>query len=258
MVALLPWLVLALGALVTLGAYFRAQSVPSRRRSRRAREVQSQVAAGVDPATGDPSDPHAVAWAVLREPIGVEHWLDRRAAARHFRLGTLFGIGWSMLALGMYLAVFATPAAPPDGAGSGAGATAATDAGADLPGPGAAQPGGAGTATPGKGGSGVPDQVPGGGSGAQAQPGSGQGDFGQPGAGPATPPQPAPVTVTIAQGDTAPRVAAKLADAGVIGDREEFLRRLVERKRDTRLQPGTFRIPPGQSVDAVIDILTRS
>ncbi|WP_264843193.1 hypothetical protein [Caldinitratiruptor microaerophilus] len=253
----MPWLVLALGTIVTLGAYFRAQSVPARRRSRRARDVEAQVAAGLDPAAGDPSDPHAVAWAVLREPIGVERWLDRQAAARHFRLGTLFGIGWSLLALGMYLAVFATPAAPPDLRDSGDGAPAPVDAGPDRTAP-AAQPGGAGAVTPGTGGTGTTTREPAGGSGAQPQPGPGQGASGQPGSGPATPPQPAPVTVTIAEGDTAPRVAAKLAGAGVIRDREEFLRRLVERKKDTLLRPGTFRILPGQSVDAVIDILTRS
>lgn len=242
----MPWVFLLLGAVLALWAYFRAQSLQARRRSRRGRDAESQVAAAVEHGwRHDASDPHAAAWAVLREPMGFEHLLERKAAGRHFRLGAVFGVGWSLLLLGLYLAIAMPPAAParqPSPAG-GTRVEGGAAARADTPAP----PGGTSAPSAGAGGAAGPAQ-----GGAGAPPGSA-------GAGGSSPaPAGSPVTVTVTAGDSVPQVAARLEQAGVIRDRQEFLRRLVERRLDTSLQAGTFRIPPDQSVDAVIDILTRS
>ena len=73
---------------------------------------------------------------------------------------------------------------------------------------------------------------------------------------PAPDPKPLTLTFVVEDGEAAPTIAAKLHGAGLITDEEAFLRRVVDRRVDTRLKAGTFIISTGATLDEVIDSLT--
>ncbi|MCG0239525.1 MAG: endolytic transglycosylase MltG [Firmicutes bacterium] len=282
-------------ALLALWRALAGGEEDSRRRGRSAGAAQGGPGSGAEVAAGlDPGDPRAAAWAVLREPVQVEPGLldliARRPPARQFRIGTLLGFGLGLaVAGGIWLLaqslgwaqspqVAEAPGLGGQGAavgevggeaplGHGAGQRAGGNAGGGAAGdtaggeaPGASASGGdSPTAT------GEAPENPGGGAaagpadGGQAQAPAGGGSSGQPGAGGgSTGAAPAPgtlVTVVIDPGMTAPQIAARLREKGLIADEAAFLARLAERGMDTRLQAGTFQIPVGAGLDQVIDRL---
>nr|PZN42847.1 MAG: hypothetical protein DIU70_04600 [Bacillota bacterium] len=201
---------------------------------------------------------------------GLLDLIARRPPARQFRIGTLLGFGLGLaVAGGIWLLAqnmgWAVPPQVAAGPGPGGQRAAAGEAG----GGGSAGSGGeiSGRAT---GGSAAGGEATGrgatgdGAGGISGAPASGGGDTPastgaaeNPGGG-ATGAQTAPgtlVTVVIDPGMTAPQIAARLREKGLIADEAAFLARLAERGMDTRLQAGTFQIPAGVSLDQVIDRL---
>ena len=72
----------------------------------------------------------------------------------------------------------------------------------------------------------------------------------------AQPPKPVNINITVEEGEMAPDIADKLKAKGLIADANQFLARVTERGADTSLKAGTFSIPTGATLDAVIDALT--
>ncbi|HWQ88495.1 MAG TPA: hypothetical protein VN374_00805 [Desulfitobacteriaceae bacterium] len=60
---------------------------------------------------------------------------------------------------------------------------------------------------------------------------------------------------TVAYGATAVTVAGQLEKEGLISDKQEFLEALNKRNAASKLQTGTFNLPPGLSVNDLISIL---
>lgn len=63
------------------------------------------------------------------------------------------------------------------------------------------------------------------------------------------------VEVVIAEGEGAKSVAKTLQDAGLIANTSEFTNRLTELGAENSLQPGTYVLTGGQSVDDIIKVL---
>lgn len=213
---MLAWVLVALGGCLAIWALWRARGRGPRRRR------GEPLHHGQVPVP-DPDDPRAGAWAILNQPLQTQPspWEDLagRPALRQFRLGAAFGLGVGLTLAGILYAVLPTrPPAPPP---------ARTPA-AEVP------------AAP----------TPGAGPGGPAAPGAG------PGAAGTRPAARQTASIVVAEGDLPPAVAKKLLAAGLIASERAFLDRLVERQLDTRLRPGTFSIPAGASLDAVIDALT--
>jgi hypothetical protein len=78
---------------------------------------------------------------------------------------------------------------------------------------------------------------------------------------PATVPAPVPAptskTVVIEPGDSASTIANRLKAAGLITDTDWFAARIGARGVETQLKAGTFVVPNGATIDAVIDTLIR-
>ncbi len=63
-------------------------------------------------------------------------------------------------------------------------------------------------------------------------------------------------TITISSGATGASIAKQLQDAGLIDSTSKFIGRLGERKLDSKLQTGTFRLSNNMSMDEIINKLT--
>jgi LysM repeat protein len=74
---------------------------------------------------------------------------------------------------------------------------------------------------------------------------------------PSPTPAPAFKTVVIEPGDSAGTIANRLKAAGLITDTDWFAARIGARGVDTQLKAGTFTVPTGATIDAVIDTLIR-
>ncbi|HWI66479.1 MAG TPA: hypothetical protein VNT75_32015 [Symbiobacteriaceae bacterium] len=74
---------------------------------------------------------------------------------------------------------------------------------------------------------------------------------------PAAPaPTPVNINITVDDGDAASTIADKLKARGLIANTDQFLARVTELGADTSLKAGTFSIPTGAPLDAVIKALT--
>ena len=63
------------------------------------------------------------------------------------------------------------------------------------------------------------------------------------------------VEVVVSEGEGSRSVAKTLLDAGLIASTSEFTDRLAERGEENSLQPGTYTLVGGQSVDEIINVL---
>jgi preprotein translocase subunit SecF len=61
---------------------------------------------------------------------------------------------------------------------------------------------------------------------------------------------------TVKEHWTSYEVAKSLADKGYIKDELKFDQKMISKKADTRVHPGTFKIPAGSTDDQIIKILT--
>lgn len=66
------------------------------------------------------------------------------------------------------------------------------------------------------------------------------------------------ITFVIESGATSEGIAEKLLGSKLINSKQEFLNRLKELKRESKMQIGSFNIPKGASLDKVIEIITSS
>lgn len=74
---------------------------------------------------------------------------------------------------------------------------------------------------------------------------------------PATPPaDTAPISITVAPGESSNAVADKLFAASLIDDAGAFNKYLVEHKYDSSIQPGSFSIPKGATYEEISKALT--
>lgn len=215
---MVEWVLVALGSVMAFWAFWRARGQQGAPRRRNA-DPQGQPQVQVP----DPDDPLASAWAILGQPVQTQSssaWeeLAGRPALRQFRLGAAFGLGLGLILAGIVYAVLPARAPAP-----------VQPPAARQPAPAAQPPAGGAARAP----AATPPQAP-----------------------PAAPKAAEPVSIVVAEGDLPNVVAAKLVAARVITSEQQFLNRLVERELDTRLRPGTFKIPAGAAIDAIIDTLT--
>jgi gas vesicle protein len=66
------------------------------------------------------------------------------------------------------------------------------------------------------------------------------------------------VEFNIEAGSASQDVAEKLLNSKLIQNKQDFLNRLSELKKEDKMQIGSFKIPVGSSIDIIIDILTAS
>ncbi|MDR1068507.1 MAG: endolytic transglycosylase MltG [Clostridiales Family XIII bacterium] len=66
------------------------------------------------------------------------------------------------------------------------------------------------------------------------------------------------VTLTVQSGMSSDQIAVALKDAGLIASSDEFNTAVTAKGAEKKLRAGSFKIPAGSSVDAIIDILTKS
>lgn len=64
------------------------------------------------------------------------------------------------------------------------------------------------------------------------------------------------IAIVIESGSTSEGIAQKLLDNKLINSKQEFIDRLRELNRESKVQIGTFKIPKGASLDTVISIIT--
>jgi len=64
------------------------------------------------------------------------------------------------------------------------------------------------------------------------------------------------VVIVIESGATSEGIAELLLNHKLIDNKQTFINRLKELKRESKVQIGTFKIPAGSSIDKVIDIIT--
>jgi len=76
-----------------------------------------------------------------------------------------------------------------------------------------------------------------------------------------TPVTPTPATtdtkVEIPSGSSTDKIAQIVYDKGLISSTKDFVNRAVELKVDTKLKAGTFTIPAGSDLDAILKILSK-
>lgn len=63
------------------------------------------------------------------------------------------------------------------------------------------------------------------------------------------------VQVTVEEGETVKSIGKTLADAGLIANQNEFTDRVAQLGAENSLQPGTYKLFGGQSVDEIITVL---
>lgn len=66
------------------------------------------------------------------------------------------------------------------------------------------------------------------------------------------------VTIVIESGTTSEGIAEQLLSSKLISSKQEFLDRLREQKKESKVQTGNFKIPAGTSLDKVIETITTS
>ncbi|MDF2522255.1 MAG: hypothetical protein K0R84_2883 [Clostridia bacterium] len=66
------------------------------------------------------------------------------------------------------------------------------------------------------------------------------------------------VTIVIESGATSEGIAEQLLSNKLISSKQEFLHRLREQKKESKVQIGSFKIPQGSSLDKIIEIITTS
>lgn len=64
--------------------------------------------------------------------------------------------------------------------------------------------------------------------------------------------------IVISSGISADGIAEQLLSNKLIENKEVFLSRLTELKKESKVQVGTFKIPTGASLDKIIEIITLS
>jgi hypothetical protein len=67
-----------------------------------------------------------------------------------------------------------------------------------------------------------------------------------------------PIIVTVKSGTKLKDIAELLLTNKLITNKNVFLDRLAQRKQDSKMQIGVFKIPAGSSIDSIIDIITTS
>lgn len=231
-----------IGAVLSGWAFWRRWSMTQRGGRRRRRPPDSalsaEMAAGADPGSHLAVDPREAAMSVLTEPLALEE-AGRRGAAvqpvKHWRLGTIFGLGIGLIFAGVLLLIF--PPAPVPAEVADPGSAASRPAVITAPAAPATGQGPAGSS------------LPGGGAGSVAP-------------APIQPSVPAPslgspaVEFVIADGELPRTVVARLQAAGLISDEQAFIERLVQRQLDTRIHSGKFQLYHGMSIDEIITVLT--
>lgn len=65
-----------------------------------------------------------------------------------------------------------------------------------------------------------------------------------------------PVVIVIESGTNSETIAEKLLNNKLIGSKQEFLSRLRELRKESKVQIGSFNIPIGSSLDKIIEIIT--
>lgn len=63
------------------------------------------------------------------------------------------------------------------------------------------------------------------------------------------------IEVTVTEGEGAKSVAKTLADAGLITNQNEFVERVAQLGAENSLQPGTYTLVGGQSIDEILSVL---
>lgn len=230
----MPWILLFVGLLlIALGAWGGPRSRRRRAAAREGSEFTANAAAGqmaeadIGALEGDGTHP---AWEVLTRPMDLsdpaiefdEHrpW-DLPSKDRRFLQGTSIGLGTGFVVGALILMMQPAPAPASPAAGSSAAFTSAPSSPTPSSKAPTSQPSGAtstGTSAP-------------------------------------TPAGKANVRFLVEPGQIPVGVAGALKAAGLVADEKAFVNRLIERKLDTQLKAGFFNIPPGSSVDTVIDIL---
>lgn len=66
------------------------------------------------------------------------------------------------------------------------------------------------------------------------------------------------VVIVIESGTNSEAIAEKLLNNKLIGTKQEFLYRLRELNKESKVQIGSFNIPVGSSLDKIIEIITSS
>ena len=69
---------------------------------------------------------------------------------------------------------------------------------------------------------------------------------------------PEPMSIIIREGESSEQIAGKLIEAGAITKKTDFYEKLKEMGMESRLQPGSFEIPAGTSMEEIIRILTKT
>lgn len=64
------------------------------------------------------------------------------------------------------------------------------------------------------------------------------------------------VVIEVRSGATSESIAELLLNNKLIKDKQEFIKRLTELKKENKVQIGTFKIPVGSSLDKIIEIIT--
>ena len=73
-----------------------------------------------------------------------------------------------------------------------------------------------------------------------------------------TPSQEQSIVIVISSGDSAEQIAELLLSNNLIENKQAFLSRLNEQKKESKVQIGTFKIPIGAPVDEIIEVITLS
>ncbi|MGB7606556.1 MAG: hypothetical protein WBL93_13885 [Lutisporaceae bacterium] len=66
------------------------------------------------------------------------------------------------------------------------------------------------------------------------------------------------VVIVIESGTNSEAIAEKLINNKLIGTKQDFLNRLRELNKESKVQIGSFNIPIGSSLDKIIEIITSS
>jgi hypothetical protein len=73
---------------------------------------------------------------------------------------------------------------------------------------------------------------------------------------PEVPEQKQSVVIEIESGTSSEEIAELLLNNKLIKNKQEFIDRLIELKKESKVQVGKFNIPAGASIDKIIEIIT--
>jgi hypothetical protein len=65
------------------------------------------------------------------------------------------------------------------------------------------------------------------------------------------------VKITIPKGSLPSKIGDILADNGLVKDKDEFVKKAIDMKLETKLKYGEFEIPKGSSMEEILQILTK-